>query len=160
MVFVQTDDPGHQPQPFEGRRFCEPGVSEPLKGDNQKAVSFFYHNGIDFIPDPPFTLPKADSEAPGSWQNEIYISNSCNDNTAPLGGDWGADLLCALSKGLTNGTIDKDAFTAAEPGDTVAVTNGNAVLLGSDVGYAKLFHPNTKANLAVAQVIFAQLRVI
>lgn len=158
VVWVSPDDTRDL---YGGHRFCEKGVGEPLKGSAQNAVAFFYHKGDDDVPESPFHLPLQLSGAPGTWQLQMYQSETCNDNVTLFDGDWGSELLCDISRGIASGTISADDFNKAESPQAFAFTDGKGdfSVVDLDVSYTKMFHPKTRANWHIAQAVFQALRV-
>lgn len=157
VVFVSPEKLGNI---YEGKRFCEKGVSEPLKGDSQKAVAFFYEKGGDDIPDAPFHLPGQRSGAPSDWSVTRYDSASCSDSVPTSPGNWASEMLCDAAIGIANGTITAQDFLNNEgAGATVTVNNDGSVTIADlDVSYIKMFHPKTRANWHIAQALSDALR--
>lgn len=157
MVFVSPEDLGTI---YEGHRFGEKGVEEPLKGSAQAAVSFFYEKGPDDVPGSPFRLLSARAGAPSDWQLQLYNSATCDDNTPLFEGDWGSDFICDAAKGISNRTITASDYLSGE-GSNVLVTvldDGSVLIAELDVSYTKMFHPKTRANWHIAQAVNDALR--
>jgi hypothetical protein len=157
VVFVSPEDLGTI---YEGHRFCEKGVEEPLKGSAQAVVSFFYEKGPDDVPGSPIRLPSARAGAPSDWQLQLYNSATCDDNAPLFEGDWGSDFICDAAKGIANGTITASDYLSGE-GSNVLVTvldDGSVLIAELDVSYTKMFHPKTPANWHIAQAVNDALR--
>lgn len=157
VVFVSPEDLGTI---YEGHRFCEKGIEEPLKGNAQAAVSFFYEKGPDDVPGSPFRLPSARAGAPSDWQLQLYNSATCDDNTPLFEDNWGSDFICDAAKGIANGTITASDYLSGE-GSNVLVTvldDGSVLIAELDVSYTKMFHPKTPANWHIAQAVNDELR--
>jgi hypothetical protein len=145
---------------YDGKRFCENRVSEPLKGDKQNAVAFFYEKGPDDIPDAPFHLPAQRVRAPSDWPLSTYNSASCSDSVPASPGDWASEMLCDTAKGIANGTITAQDFLNNEGAGAIVAANndGSVTITDLNVAYTKLFHPKTRANWHIAQAISDALR--
>lgn len=155
VVFVSPEALGV----YDGKRFCEPGSHEPLHGSDQVRVAFFYDDGYDDIPGPPFHLPTALDGAPGNWVAETYNSATCSDTAGPFTSIWTSDLLCDVSKAIANGTLAPQSVRGFDDEATVAQNpDGSVTITVIPVKFAKMFHGKTRVNQRIAQVANAAFR--
>lgn len=152
VVFVSPDNL----KLYDGKRFCEKSVSEPLKGSAQNAVAFFYEKGPDNVPAYPFALPKPiEDDAPSDWALSTYNSATCSDSIEASDGNWASEMLCDMAIGISNGSITSQDFLDNEgAGATItANSDGTITITDLDVNYLKMFHPKTEANWHIAQAV-------
>lgn len=156
VVFVDVDN---DRSVYAGRRFCEPGVKEPLDDNLQNRVAFFYQRGPDDVPtDVPLHAPL--QGAASDWPIITINSNTCN-STSLVGAEH---AICdmAIEAAADSSQLDKLRTFLNNNGDgdsTVTLNNDGSVSITEvDVKYAKMYHPKARANLAIARSLVTILR--
>lgn len=159
VKFINFDK---EPGIYEGHRFCEPGVQEPLKGKAQNAVAFFYDAGDDDVPTESegFNMPPSYGGASNSGLVNV-TSSSCSENE--LGDPEVPDvdpMLCSLAKSIANNTLSISDFENsgdADVGSAVVNPDGSVTITDWLTPYVKMFHPKTRTNWRIAQRINKEL---
>lgn len=146
---------------YAGQRFCEAGVVETLKGQqDQNTVAFFYDNGYDDIPSETegFNLPPSSvNDAPSDWPWGV-TSSLCSDVidvNQPLDA-----MLCYIAKDIANGTLtvaDYQKIGGPDAGQVVQFADGSVLITAHWTAFKKMFHPKTRANWHIAQAILDKL---
>jgi hypothetical protein len=142
---------------YQGKRFCEKGVSETLKSEKDQAtVAFFYDNGYDDIPKDSegFRMPPQRPGAPSGWSIPEYKSNTC-PATQPGGSSEPLDTMnCDVAKGLASGEIVTGSGSEeVYDGDVTRNGDGSVSITDYVVRFTKMFHPKTRANWHIAQAV-------
>lgn len=150
IIFVEPD-----PVVYPGHRFCEEGVNEPVSGDAQNNVAFFYPDGQDYSP------ANVDLGFVGDGTTTTYNSNTC---AGIAFADWVDDILCTTAiTAAANPTeyvplIQADFTANFEAGASVTQnSDGSVTITDFKLRYLKIFHPKSKYNQQIAVLIYNEV---
>lgn len=144
VVFVPTDE-----SVFPGHRYCEEGKTEPLTGNDQNNVGFFYPKGDDY------TGTDTDGTS-GTWPTVTYSSANCASLDLTW---WGDRLICDTAiAAASNSTLLGILQSDIEPGLSITVDGqGHILATDLDVKYAKMFHPKSLYNQKVGLQVLTSI---
>ena len=158
ITYIELDD-----TVYPGRRFCEPFVTEPREGASQAAVAFFYPRGADDVPtDVPPHAPYQGTSG-SAWAVNTISSADCGNRPTEA---WvGAEMaLCewAVAAAADPSIVPQLQQLFVLNGDNTTTVQidgaGNVIITTTDIEYAKMYHPKSRANLGIARQIMGYLR--